>query len=96
VANSAAALFLQVVDKDADAVLDEIEATILEVAQSILAGSGYSFDIPSRAKGMQNSMHSILLMLGIDLLKHLVSVATSVCAVFVCFADYELQVSNAP
>lgn len=42
---------LQVVDKDADAVLDEIEATMLEVAQSILAGNGYSFDIPSRAKG---------------------------------------------
>jgi hypothetical protein len=42
---------VQVVDKDADAVLDEIEATILEVAQSILAGNGYSFDIPSRAKG---------------------------------------------
>uniref|UniRef100_A0A383VRC0 DNA topoisomerase 6 subunit A n=1 Tax=Tetradesmus obliquus TaxID=3088 RepID=A0A383VRC0_TETOB len=43
----------EVVDKDADAVLDEIEATMLEVAQSILAGNGYSFDIPSRAKGNQ-------------------------------------------
>ncbi|WIA37599.1 hypothetical protein OEZ86_014501 [Tetradesmus obliquus] len=43
----------EVVDKDADAVLDEIEATMLDVAQSILAGNGYSFDIPSRAKGNQ-------------------------------------------
>ncbi|WIA17428.1 hypothetical protein OEZ85_014279 [Tetradesmus obliquus] len=43
----------EVVDKDADAVLDEIETTMLEVAQSILAGNGYSFDIPSRAKGNQ-------------------------------------------
>lgn len=36
----------QVVDKDAAAVLDEIEATILTVAASILAGNGFHFDIP--------------------------------------------------
>jgi hypothetical protein len=32
------AAWLQVVDKDSDAVLDEIEAAIYQVASSILAG----------------------------------------------------------
>lgn len=44
---------MQVVDKGADAVLDEIEAAILEVAQSILQGNGFSYDVPSRAKSNQ-------------------------------------------
>lgn len=44
---------LQVVDKDADAVLDEVEAAIFLVAQSILGGQGFSYAIPSRAKGNQ-------------------------------------------
>ena len=44
---------LQVVDKDADAVLDEVEAAIFLVAQSILAGQGFSYAVPSRAKGNQ-------------------------------------------
>ena len=44
---------MQVVDKDADAVLDEVEAAIFLVAQSILAGQGFSYAIPSRAKGNQ-------------------------------------------
>lgn len=43
----------EVVDKDADAVLDEIEAAMYEVAASILAGNGFSFDIPSRGKANQ-------------------------------------------
>ena len=44
---------LKVIDKDADAVLDEVEAAIFLVAQSILSGQGFSYAIPSRAKGNQ-------------------------------------------
>lgn len=43
----------EVIDKDADAVLDEVEAAIYLIAQSILAGHGFSYAIPSRAKGNQ-------------------------------------------
>lgn len=43
----------EVVDKGADAVLDEIEAAILQISATILEGNGFSFDIPSRAKGNQ-------------------------------------------
>ena len=43
----------QVVDKDADAVLDEVESAIYQVAQQILNGEGFSYGIPSRAKGNQ-------------------------------------------
>eukprot|EP00775_Hariotina_reticulata_P004035 gene4035-4282_t len=43
----------EVVDKDANAVLDEIEAAVFEVAASILQGNGFSYDIPSRSKGNQ-------------------------------------------
>ena len=43
----------EVVDKDASAVLDEVEAAIYLVAASILRGEGFSYDIPSRAKGNQ-------------------------------------------
>ncbi|KAK9914800.1 hypothetical protein WJX75_000737 [Coccomyxa subellipsoidea] len=58
IAKSLAALDLpqacrEVVDKDASAVLDEIEAAIYMVASSILRGEGFSYDIPSRAKGNQ-------------------------------------------
>lgn len=45
--------FREVVDKDADAVLDEIEATMHEVASSILAGDGFAYDVPSRTKNNQ-------------------------------------------
>lgn len=41
------------IDKDADAVLDEVEAAIYLIAQSILDGRGFSYAIPSRAKGNQ-------------------------------------------
>ncbi len=41
------------VDKDANAVLDEIEAAILQVAVTILQGNGFGYDVPSRAKGNQ-------------------------------------------
>lgn len=51
--NPAVPVPCQVVDKDSDAVLDEIEAAIYQVASSILAGSGFAYDIPSRAKGNQ-------------------------------------------
>ncbi len=43
----------QVVDKDGAAVLSEIEAAMYHVAASILDGEGFSFDVPSRAKGNQ-------------------------------------------
>ncbi|EFJ51555.1 hypothetical protein VOLCADRAFT_103453 [Volvox carteri f. nagariensis] len=43
----------EVVDKDTDEVLAEIETAIYAVAASIMDGEGFSFDIPSRAKGNQ-------------------------------------------
>lgn len=43
----------EVTDKDADGVLDEIESAIFQVAVSILAGQGFSYSVPSRAKGNQ-------------------------------------------
>ena len=36
-------LALQVTDKDADGVLDEIESAIFQAAASILAGQGFSY-----------------------------------------------------
>ena len=44
---------IQVVDKSADSVLDEVESTIYQVAQQILRGEGFTYGIPSRAKGNQ-------------------------------------------
>ena len=41
------------VDKDADAVLDEIETAIVLVASSILKGEGFSYTLPSRSKANQ-------------------------------------------
>jgi hypothetical protein len=38
----------QVVDKDAGAVLDEVEASLYQVALSILKGEGFAYDVPSR------------------------------------------------
>ena len=43
----------EVIDKDANAVLDEVEAAIYIVASTILRGEGFSYDVPSRAKGNQ-------------------------------------------
>lgn len=43
----------EVVDKGAAAVLDEVEAAIYAIAKSVLAGDGFAFDVPSRAKGNQ-------------------------------------------
>ena len=43
----------EVVDKDAAAVLDEVEAAVYAAARSVLRGAGFSFDVPSRAKGNQ-------------------------------------------
>ena len=43
----------EVVDKNAAAVLDEVEAAIVHVALSILQGEGFSYSIPSRTKGNQ-------------------------------------------
>jgi meiotic recombination protein SPO11 len=36
------------VDKDASAVLDEVEASLYQVALSILGGEGFAYDVPSR------------------------------------------------
>lgn len=44
---------MQVVDKNADSVLDEVESTIYQVAQQILRGEGFTYGIPSRSKGNQ-------------------------------------------
>lgn len=41
------------VDKSPEAVLDEVEAAIFMVANSILTGNGFSYSVPSRAKGNQ-------------------------------------------
>lgn len=43
----------EVVDKDADAVLDEVETAVLLVAASVLRGEGFTYTLPSRAKGNQ-------------------------------------------
>ena len=43
----------EVIDKDANAVLDEVEAAIYLIASTILRGEGFSYDVPSRAKGNQ-------------------------------------------
>ena len=44
---------MQVVNKVADDVKDEIESAIYQAAVTILAGNGFSFGVPSRAKGNQ-------------------------------------------
>ena len=44
---------MQVVNKGANDVRDEIESAIYQAAVTILAGSGFSFGVPSRAKGNQ-------------------------------------------
>lgn len=46
-------------DKGAASVLDEIEATIYKVALSIIDGEGFSYDVPSRAKGNQTYVEEI-------------------------------------
>lgn len=43
----------EVVDKGAEAVLDEIETAILLVATSILSGEGFTYSLPNRSKGNQ-------------------------------------------
>lgn len=43
----------EVVDKDSNAVLDEIEAVVFEIAVSVLEGEGYAFQMPSRSKANQ-------------------------------------------
>ena len=43
----------EVVDKDADAVLDEIESAIVLVAASIMQGDGFAYGVPSRSKTNQ-------------------------------------------
>ncbi|KAI7843532.1 hypothetical protein COHA_002774 [Chlorella ohadii] len=43
----------EVVDKDADAVLGEVETAILMVAASILRGEGFTYTLPNRSKGNQ-------------------------------------------
>ncbi|KAG2446715.1 hypothetical protein HYH02_008280 [Chlamydomonas schloesseri] len=43
----------EVVDKDGNDVMAEIEAAMYSVASTILEGEGFTFDVPSRAKGNQ-------------------------------------------
>mmetsp|Transcript_7513 Transcript_7513/g.22212 ORF Transcript_7513/g.22212 Transcript_7513/m.22212 type:complete len:417 (-) Transcript_7513:1719-2969(-) len=43
----------EVVEKDANGVLDEIESAIFQAAVTILNGQGFSYSVPSRAKGNQ-------------------------------------------
>ncbi|MEW5315510.1 MAG: hypothetical protein WDW38_006932 [Sanguina aurantia] len=43
----------EVVDKDAASVLDDIESAIFRIAQTILEGEGFAFEIPSRTKTNQ-------------------------------------------
>lgn len=45
--------YKEVVDKDAESVLDEVESHIYKVALTIMEGEGFAFDVPSRAKGNQ-------------------------------------------
>eukprot|EP00892_Ulva_mutabilis_P002243 jgi/Ulvmu1/12019/UM083_0032.1 len=43
----------EVVDKGATDVLDEVEAAVCEAVITIIDGNGFTFDVPSRAKGNQ-------------------------------------------
>lgn len=43
----------EVVDKDAQAVLNEIESSILQVAYTILKGEGFTYSLPNRSKANQ-------------------------------------------
>jgi len=43
----------EVVDKDAQAVLNEIESSILQVAYTILRGDGFTYSLPNRSKANQ-------------------------------------------
>lgn len=43
----------EVVDKDAKAVLEEIESSILQVAYTILKGDGFTYSLPNRSKTNQ-------------------------------------------
>ncbi|KAF5830222.1 Spo11/DNA topoisomerase VI subunit A [Dunaliella salina] len=45
--------YCEVVDKDANAVMDEIEATMLRMANTIMQGQGFEFNVPSRTKTNQ-------------------------------------------
>lgn len=45
--------YREVVDKNSDAVIDEIESTIYEIAQTVLAGEGFGYQVPSRSKANQ-------------------------------------------
>ena len=40
-------------EKDADAVLDEVEAAIYMAAATILRGEGFSYDVPLRTKASE-------------------------------------------
>lgn len=44
----------EVVEKDADAVLDEVEAAIYMAAATILRGEGFSYDVPLRTKASRS------------------------------------------
>lgn len=43
----------EVVDKDADAILREIESSVLQVAYTILKGEGFTYALPNRSKANQ-------------------------------------------
>lgn len=69
----------EVVDKNADAVLDAVEAAVLLVAETILRGEGFSYALPSRAKGNQLYVRELDRIVLKDSLSHRPFAHTSTC-----------------
>ena len=69
----------EVVDKDARAVLDEIEASIVNVALSILRGEGFTYSLPNRSKTNQLYVPELDRIVLKDSLSHRQFANTSTC-----------------
>ena len=69
----------EVVDKDAKAVLDEIESSILKVATSILDGDGFTYSLPNRSKANQLYVPELDRIVLKDSLSHRPFANTSTC-----------------
>ena len=69
----------EVVDKDANSVLDEIESSILKVATSILDGDGFTYSLPNRSKANQLYVPELDRIVLKDSLSHRPFANTSTC-----------------
>ncbi len=69
----------EVVDKDANSVLDEIESSILKVATTILDGDGFTYSLPNRSKANQLYVPELDRIVLKDSLSHRPFANTSTC-----------------